>query len=441
MNKKIVALFLLAVAIFFGENPNPPNSNDEIFLYRPVEAVAKGHFPLNQGAYGTCVAFGHAAACDILAAIDYIAGRTSKWLPASPDAIYAGSRNEAYQRESRSYSQGSSGRGAVQWLNKYGGVLYKQPYPEFDIDLSQYSIPRSRDWGAYGNGGRSDGINGKFDEEAAKHPIKKVALVRTLEELDVALKNGWPVTICSGQGFTSTRDSDGFCAPRGSWSHCMLICGKRGEGRKGYLILNSWGNDWVSGPKYKDQPDGSFYAEPAVVLRILRAGDSWALSDAEGFKPRILPDWMLDPNGKAPIKLASVESETDRDSHSYGSALAEHEKDGKPLVVFIHADWCGPCREMELKSFPHVKNFNLVAFGELKLDDPSDDADGYTNEYISDIMEGNSVPQLIVHRKVNGVYTKKVYAGFKTAAQIEAIFHDANIQPVSQVDSGCRGCR
>lgn len=438
MNKKLVALLLLFIAIFCAENPNPPNSNDEVFLYRAVAAIDPDHFPLNQGSYGTCVAFGHAAACDIVNAQDRLAGKTSKWIPASPDAIYGGARNEAFGRASRSYAQGASGRGAAKWLNEFG-MLFKMPYPDHGIDLSNYSIPRCRDWGATGNGGASDGINGKFDAEAKKHPIKTVALVRTLDELDVALANGYPVTICSGQGFTSVRDADGFCHARGSWSHCMLIVGKRGEGRKGYLILNSWGNDWVSGPKYKDQPDGSFYAEPNIVARILRAGDSWAISNPEGFKRNILPDWMKDPNATAPSLFKLASEETAKDA-SYSAALAEHEETGKPLVVFVHADWCGPCRQMEQQSFPKVRNWDKVAFGELKLDDESDDADGYTNDYVRSIMDGQTVPQLIVHTKLaDGSYAKKVYHGFKTSAQIEAIFND--VQPVSQVDPGCRGCR
>lgn len=309
MNKKFVAVALILIAAVFGENPHPPNSNDEIFLYRAVDKVSPGHFPLNQGSYGSCVAFGHAAACDTLLAIDKVAGKSSKWLPASPDAIYGGARNESYQRVSNSYSQGSNGSAATKWLSKYGGVVYQQQYPEYGLDLSSYDIPRTRDWGATGNGGRKDGINGPFDHEAQKHPIKSVALVRSLDELDVALKNGWPVTICSGQGFDNQRDADGFCKPSGHWSHCMVVLGKRNEGRKGYLILNSWGKSWVSGPRYKDMPEGSFYCEPVVMARILRAGDSWALSNAEGFKPGFLPSWLLNPNESAPTDKAEPQVE------------------------------------------------------------------------------------------------------------------------------------
>lgn len=304
---KIKPLILAAFAWFLFHGSVPvPNSDDEIFLYRAVAKVLPGHFPLNQGNAGTCVAFGHAAGCDVLLAQAKLAGTSGKFIPASPDSIYGGSRNEGLQRINGSYSDGSNGYSAVAFLNKYGGVIHRQPYPEFGFDLSNYDIKRSRDWGAWGNGGRKDGINGPFDTEAAKHPIKAVARVKTLADLDTALARGYPVTICSGVGFSSPRDKDGFCQPRGSWSHCMCIVGKRNEGRKGYLILNSWGayiaGDGGTANKYKDQPDGSFYAEPDVVARILRAGDSWALGDAVGFPKKLLPDWLTDPDGKPPTE-------------------------------------------------------------------------------------------------------------------------------------------
>jgi hypothetical protein len=342
MKRSHIAFVVLVIAVLFAESNNPPNSNDEIFLYRAVEKVKPGHFPLNQGPIGTCVAFGHAAACDVLLAIDKIAGKSSKWLPASPESLYGGARNESKGRITGSRSDGSNGFAATRWLKEVGGVIYQQVYDKYD--LSKYDTRRAKDWGAEGNGGSEDGriIPGPFDKEATKHPIKGVALVKTLEELDVALKNGWPVTICSGQGFDNTRDQDGFCSARGSWAHCMVVLGKRNEGRKGYLILNSWGSTWVSGPKYKDQPDGSFYCEPATMARILRAGDSWALSNAEGFKPSILPFWLTNPNAEPPADVEPAPSiEDDRNSRVYrhqDGTYRFNEDDGRELK-WMNGKW------------------------------------------------------------------------------------------------------
>lgn len=300
MIRKVLAS-LLVVAYLFSSGSAPINDNGEYFLYRAVEQVKPSHFPLNQGDYGSCVAFGHAAACDTLLAIDKLNGKASRFLPASPDSIYGGSRNEAYGQVFNRGGQGSTGVGATRWLSKFG-VLYQQQYQVEGrglVDLTHYDIDRTDDWGRRGSGGQPDGYDGPMDKEAARHPIKGVALVKTLDELDAALKNGYPVTICSSQGFNRVRDKDGFCRAQGSWSHCMCVLGKRNDGRKGYLILNSWG-DYLSGPKYRDQPDGSFYCEPATMARILRVGDSWALSKQSGFPRNFLPDWLTNPNGKAP---------------------------------------------------------------------------------------------------------------------------------------------
>jgi hypothetical protein len=309
MIRKVLVGLLVALYLFAG-NSAPINDNGEYFLYRAVEQVKPGHFPLNQGAYGSCVAFGHAAGCDTLLAIDCVTGKAAKFMSSSPDAIYGGSRNEAYGTIYNRGGQGSTGVGATRWLSKFG-VLYQQAYQVEGrgiVDLTNYDIPRTDDWGKRGSGGSPDGYNGPLDKEAARHPIKGIAKVTTLEDLDAALKNGYPVTICSSQGFSRTRDKDGFCKAQGSWNHCMCVLGKRGGGRKGYLILNSWG-DYVSGPKYKDQPDGSFYCEPETMARILRYGDSWAMSKQSGFPRGFLPEWLTSPDLKAP-PLAEVKPAT-----------------------------------------------------------------------------------------------------------------------------------
>jgi hypothetical protein len=118
--------------------------------------------------------------------------------------------------------------------------------------------------------------------------------VTTYEELEDALANGYPVTVCSGQGFTMARDQDGFCSPRGTWEHCMLIVGVRADSRPGACIFQSWGPNVPSGPLALDQPNNSFWADRNTVARMLSMQDSWALSDYDGYPGAPLPShWTI----------------------------------------------------------------------------------------------------------------------------------------------------
>lgn len=263
-------------------------NDQDVYLWRALDKVRPGFYPLNQGQLGSCVSFGWGICCDTLLAIDNVTGRSSKFLEASEESIYGLARNEAFGRIGHSRSDGASGVGAAKAVTKFG-VIYRQKYDAFDLDLSKYSVALCANWGAEGNGGSKDGLNGPFDKEAQQHPIKTTALVRTVQEAQAALQNGYPVAICSGQGFSSSRDADGFARASGSWSHCMACLGYRGGSRPGFLIINSWGHVWNSGPKYPaDQPDGSFWAEPDTVARMLAGSDSFALSGETGFPARKL---------------------------------------------------------------------------------------------------------------------------------------------------------
>jgi hypothetical protein len=64
------------------------------------------------------------------------------------------------------------------------------------------------------------------------------------------------------------------------------VIGVRGGKRPGAFLLNSWGPDSHSGPRFpEDAPPVGFWADADVVGAMLRQGDSWAFSDAVGFPP------------------------------------------------------------------------------------------------------------------------------------------------------------
>jgi hypothetical protein len=267
-----------------------------VYLYRVLnEAYAAHHggakWVVGKQGIGDCVSWGWAHGLNICLAIEWKLGQSSEWREAATEAIYGGSRVEARGVSRGGYSDGSYGGAAGKFVHDWG-ALFRQPYNDLGFDLTTYSAARAKDWGNYGCGGA--GEKGKRADGVAKqHPVKNVALVRTFDEAVAAIGSGYPVPVCSGQGFTRQRDAQGFCRASGSWAHCMCFIDRRSD-RPGLLCLNSWGPNWVSGPKWPaDQPDGSFWVDKATAERMLSGQDSFAVSAYEGFPYRDLKhgDW------------------------------------------------------------------------------------------------------------------------------------------------------
>lgn len=268
----------------------PIQGTEPVFLYKALLAVKPGWKVGAQG-IGDCVSWGWAHAADVSLAVDVKLGVSGQWKPAATEAIYGGARVEGAGRPEGSggYSDGSYGAAAAKWVKNFG-IVYRTPFNaepyNFGYDLSNYDKSRAKSWGNYGCGGNGD--RGRLDKVATDHPVLEVALVRNFEEAAAAIKNGYPVPVCSGQGFSSSRDKDGFAQASGSWSHCMCFNSVRYLPRPGLLCQNSWGN-FNSGPKYPDDmPDGSFWVEASVVNRMLSGNDSYAVSRIKGFPKRKL---------------------------------------------------------------------------------------------------------------------------------------------------------
>lgn len=273
----------------------------DTFLYRPMAKAHQARYgrawTCEKQGIGDCVAWGamHAVWCSESISWDLGLIAEPPLVP-STEAIYGGSRVEARNKPEGSggYSDGSYGGAAARWVRDWG-VVYRQPFPDLGYDLTTYSAERAKQWGNWGNGGQGD--KGRLDEIAKKHPARHVVAIRTWDELAAAVTAGFPVTIASSQGFASRTDESGILAAQGTWMHQMCIVGirfadKAPPGVKAVdaaLVLNSWGTKWISyaGKYPADQPDGSFWATRAVIERILKQDDSYAIGDVKtGFKWR-----------------------------------------------------------------------------------------------------------------------------------------------------------
>lgn len=273
--KLVASQDLRPVSFFLAPQAEPPVRVD---FTAYLEKVWGKNWFLNQGECGSCVAFGAALACDALMAIDIARnGRRKPSTRTEPMSIYWGSRVEI--GGGRISGEGSVGVWAAQYLKKFGALETRQ-YEGFDLRKYDPSVccgPLSR-----------RGVPDALEPVARKHPVKAFAQVTTFDEAVTALAAGYPVTVASDQGFRFNLDRNGFATASGTWMHQMCVVGYKLEPTPYLLIANSWGACYSGGP------DGWCPAVKKVrkstAERMLRQGDSWALSDFESFAPKGI-DW------------------------------------------------------------------------------------------------------------------------------------------------------
>ena len=245
-----------------------------ILLYQAFRDVLGDDPSYPAQGIGDCVGFGHGHGVDLLQCVEIVLGHPLTFRETSTEFIYAASREVAGILGSLDGSYGSAAVAAMTTI----GVASRDM---IGAD-GAYRWNRAAEWGRHG-------VPAEVKARASGMRLGSAARVATWGELTAAMKNGYPVTVCSSQGFSPERDRDGFCSPEGSWGHCMLIGGVRFD-RPGACILQSWGDGQPSGPLGLDQPSFSFWADRSVVEGMLAQGDSWALAKAPRFAARTLPE-------------------------------------------------------------------------------------------------------------------------------------------------------
>lgn len=246
---------------------------------------------LDQGSIGSCVGNGWAQAINyMLSAMAFI----NKGPPVDgtvlipAEVVYGGSRVNANNGRSPLFGDGSNGSWAARFVSDpKGGVCARGVYGPYDV--SSYSVSNCRTLGR-------TGVKGELLTACNQNQVS-CALVNSADDIEKALKQMYFVAICSDVGFggQSSRDADGFLHESGTWGHCMMVCAYRKD-KDGFLILNSWGDNWVGGPTGPgDPPKGSFWITRKSMDRIAKQGDSYAVSNVKGFPRRKIgpDDWIV----------------------------------------------------------------------------------------------------------------------------------------------------
>ena len=241
----------------------------------------------NQGKAPSCVGQAVAGAVDFLAAAEIVDGDRERAPPAQAAAgvIYGLSRQEIGEL-GPDVGGGSMNIWAVQAIQKYG-VVASLNYPLLGQDLRQPSSARAIE---FGRNGVPDGL----EIIARLHPVKEYYSVNSYEDVRDAIYHGCPVVIGSNQGFGNgklTRDKEGFLNPPrrvffpSIWRHAMVCIGVCDSGRRGVLVLNSWGDEWVDGPhRFEGTPEGAFFVDASIIKRMVEQEDSYALEGFRGYR-------------------------------------------------------------------------------------------------------------------------------------------------------------
>ena len=163
----------------------------------------KGFGPAEKQTTGDCVSHSTRNAIDITRAVEIdIKGESEDFIVRSAtEAIY----------QSRGHKgQGMTCSGAAKYVHEKGGILLRKDYGK--VDLSKYNSSL---------GARHNIPKSIYIDEASKHQVKTISAITTVEEARDALANGYGISVCSGYGFSSRRDSKGIAKKSGGWAHAM----------------------------------------------------------------------------------------------------------------------------------------------------------------------------------------------------------------------------
>lgn len=234
---------------------------------------------------GSCVGWGWALSCDMLAACDILLrGESEVWGgPVLAASVYGFSRVEVRGQRNLG-GDGSYGGAAAKAVTKYGTLHLGQDYN--GQQFNDQAGTREKSWGR-------DGVPDELEPFAAQHKVNSVAVVSSFEDCVRALQSGYPVAVCSMVGF-SMKLRDGYMTPMGTWAHCQMAAAVKWKPDPAILVVNSWG-DCYDGTVDETLPPAfqrsAGWVRAADFTRMVSGDDTFALSGYSGFKARSLPNW------------------------------------------------------------------------------------------------------------------------------------------------------
>jgi hypothetical protein len=249
-------------------------AEDNVYLYKAWKDALGAYPNYVAQQIGDCTSFGSGHAIDLLQCVEIVLGHeATAWLEVCTEAIYGIGREIAGMLGG---GDGCYGVAVAKALTDVGSTTRKA--------VGAYSGQRAKQWGGRG------GVPQAVKETLSPFKVKSAALITTLDELDAALSNGYSSAGGFSQGFSMTRDSNGMCRQSGRWGHEVMCAAKRvRDGRREYMLCQSWGRNVPSGPTPEDMPDFGFWISGESMADILGQRDWLTFGGAPDFEVRPLP--------------------------------------------------------------------------------------------------------------------------------------------------------
>jgi hypothetical protein len=233
--------------------------------------------------------------CELIdGAPDEVTGNVEGKPYVSPQGVAAGvlSTEALYWWRGHSGRDGWTCSGAARAISNDSGIWLRQNYPDFRIDLTEYTTRNAIRWG-------SPSPPAEIRDAGRKNLVRTATFLKTTQEIRDFLWAGYGVFFCSMLKWSGTRDENGYSpVVPGSWAHAQAICAfddrpeiVRIYGEPLACVLNSWGR-WNRGPRRVfgtdlEIPEGAYWTKASTLVR----GQCIALASVAGWPPRRLPDY------------------------------------------------------------------------------------------------------------------------------------------------------